>query len=229
MDLTFFLAERWSEAGEPAGISGAVEFRTDVFDAASIEALIERFERVLVAVTADPSRRLSSVDVLDEGEHARPGGVGQPGGVDRAGPTAVSIPEVFAAQVARAPQAVALTFEGRSRTYRELDEASNRLAHLLAAHGAGPGQRVALLVPRSAEAVVAMLGVLKTGAAYVPIDPAHPDARIEFMLADAAPIAAVTTAELRARLAGHDLLVIDIDDPAIDTQPSTALGGAGAG
>ena len=71
MDLTFSLGERWSEAGEPAGIGGAVEFRTDVFDAASIEALIERLQRVLVAMTADPARRLSSIDVLDEAEHAR--------------------------------------------------------------------------------------------------------------------------------------------------------------
>ena len=67
MDLAFFLAERWTEAGEPAGIGGTVEFRTDVFDAASIEALIERLERVLVAMTADPARRLSSVDLLDDG------------------------------------------------------------------------------------------------------------------------------------------------------------------
>ena len=71
MDLAFSLAERWSEAGEPAGIGGAVEFRTDVFDAASIEALIERLRRVLVAMTADPTRRLSSMDLLDAGEHAR--------------------------------------------------------------------------------------------------------------------------------------------------------------
>ena len=71
MDLSFSLAERWSEAGEPAGIGGAVEFRTDVFDAASIETLIERLRRVLVAMTADPARRLSSIDVLDEAEHAR--------------------------------------------------------------------------------------------------------------------------------------------------------------
>ena len=66
MDLTFSLAERFTEAGEPAGIGGAVEFRTDVFDAASIEALIERLERVLAAMTADPTRRLSSIDLLDE-------------------------------------------------------------------------------------------------------------------------------------------------------------------
>ena len=90
----------------------------------------------------------------------------------------VSIPALFAAQVARSPEAVALTFDGRSMTYRELDEAANRLAHLVADQGAGPGQRVALLLSRSAEAIVAILAVLKTGAAYVPIDPVVPAARI---------------------------------------------------
>ncbi len=139
MDLTFSLAERWGQAGEPAGISGVVEFRTDVFDAASIETLIERLRRVLVAMTADPARRLSSVDVLDEAEHARLDEVGNRAVLTQPATAAVSIPVLFAAQVARAPEAVALTFEGRSMTYRELDEAANRLAHLLAAEGAGPG------------------------------------------------------------------------------------------
>ena len=108
----------------------------------------------------------------------------------------VSIPALFAAQVARTPQAVAVTFAGRSMTYRELDEAANRLAHVLVARGAGPGECVALLLPRSVRAVVAILAVLKTGAAYLPIDPVVPAARIEFMLGDAAPVAAITTAEL---------------------------------
>ena len=81
-----------------------------------------------------------------------------------------------------------------SWTYREVEEAANRLAHLLAAQGVGPGQCVALLLERSAEAIVAMLAVLKTGAAYLPIDPGLPAARIGFMLEDAAPIAAITTA-----------------------------------
>ena len=84
-------------------------------------------------------------------------------------------------------------------------------------------QCVALLFSRSAEAIVAILAVLKTGAAYLPIDPALPAARIGFMVADAAPIAAITTAGLAERLDGCDLLVIDVDDPRIDTQPSTAL------
>src|SRR6202011_4680765 len=108
-------------------------------------------------------------------------------------------------------------------TYRELEEAANRLAHLLAARGAGPGQCVALLLERSAEAVVAILAVLKTGAAYLPIDPGLPAARMQFMIADAAPIAAITTAGLAGRLDGCDLLVIDVEDPRIDTQPSTPL------
>ena len=220
MDLTFSLAERWTAAGEPAGISGAVEFRTDVFDAASIETLIERLGRVVVAMTADPTRRLSSIDVLDEPEHARLDEVGNRAVLTQPASTPVSIPVVFAAQVARAPEAVAVTFDGRSMTYRELEEAANRLAHLLAGQGAGPGRCVALLLSRSAEAIVAILAVLKTGAAYLPIDPGLPAARIGFMVADAAPIAAVTTAGLADRLDGCDLLVIDVEDPRIDSHPA---------
>ena len=105
-----------------------------------------------------------------------------------------------------------MTFAGRSWTYGEVDEASSRLAHLLAARGVGPGQCVALVLTRSAEAIIAMLGVLKTGAAYLPIDPGLPAARIGFMLADAAPIAALTTAGLRPRLEGCDVQVIEVDD-----------------
>ena len=126
VDLTFSLSERFSEAGKAAGIGGEVEFRTDVFDAASVEALIERLERVLMAVTADPARRLSSVDVLDAGEHARLEGWGNRAVLTAPEPPGVSIPVLFDAQVARTPEAVAVTFQGRSWTYRELDEASNR-------------------------------------------------------------------------------------------------------
>jgi amino acid adenylation domain-containing protein/non-ribosomal peptide synthase protein (TIGR01720 family) len=224
MDLTFSLGERWTDAGEPAGIGGVVEFRSDVFDAVSIQTLIDRLGRVLVAMTADPLRRLSSIDVLDEAEHARLEGWSNRAALTQPASSApVAIPVAFAAQVARSPEAAALIFQGRSLTYRELDESSNRLAHLLIEHGVGPGERVALLLSRSAEAIVAILAVLKAGAAYVPIDPAHPDARIEFLLGDAAPIAAITSSELCARLDGHALLVIDIDDPSIESYPDTAL------
>jgi amino acid adenylation domain-containing protein len=223
MDLTFSLAEHWSEAGEPAGIGGAVEFRTDVFDTDSIQALIERWQRVLVAMTADPTRRLSSIDLLDEPEHARLDVIGNRPVLTQPVPTPVSIPVLFAAQVAETPDAVAISCGERSWTYRELEEAANRLAHLLADQGVGSGERVALLLERSAEAIVAILAVLKTGAAYLPIDAALPAARIGFMFADAAPIAAIATAEMTGRLDGRDVVVIDVDDPAVDTQPSTPL------
>jgi amino acid adenylation domain-containing protein len=177
----------------------------------------------LVAITAEPTRRLSSVDLLDEPEHARLDEIGNRAVLTRPASRPVSIPVLFAAQVARAPDAGALVCEGRSMTYRELDEAANRLAQLLVAHGASPGECVALLLGRSAEAIVAILAVLKTGAAYLPIDPALPAARMKFMLEDAAPIAAITTAGLADRLDGFDLLVIDLNDPGVRTQPSTAL------
>ena len=223
MDLTFSLAERWGEAGEPAGIGGAVEFRTDVFDVDTIRSLVGRLERVLVVMTADPARRLSSIDVLDDAEHVRLDEIGNRAVLTRSAPTGVSVPVLFAAQVARTPEAVALSFAGRAMSYRELDESADRLAHLLFGLGVGPGGCVALLLERSAQAVVAMLAVLKTGAAYLAIDPALPDARIGFLLDDAAPMAAITTADLCGRLHERDLRVIDIDDPAIDTQPSSAL------
>ena len=171
MDLVFSLAEQRTEAGEPAGIGGTVEFRTDVFDPASIETLIARLERVLTAITADPAQRLSSMDLLDEQEHVRLEGWGNRAVLTQPA-TGVSIPVFFAAQVARTPEAVAISWGEHSWTYRELDEAANRLAHLLAGQGVGPGERVALLFSRSAEAIVSILAVLKTGAAYLPIDPA---------------------------------------------------------
>ncbi|MBV8786771.1 MAG: AMP-binding protein, partial [Mycobacterium sp.] len=202
-----------------------LEYDTNVFDAATIDTLAERFKRVLVAITADPAERLSVVDLLDEEERARLDEIGHRALLTRPAP-AVSIPQSFAEQLARTPAAVAVTFEGNSMTYRELDDAADRLAHLLAAHGAGPGQRVALLLERSADAVVAILAVFKTGAAYLPIDPALPAARIEFMIADAAPIAAITTAQLAARLDGTDLRIIDVEHLPPDTHPAASLPGS---
>ncbi|WP_045385733.1 condensation domain-containing protein, partial [Mycobacterium kyorinense] len=172
-----------------------IEYDTDLFDAASIKALSRRLETVLVTMTTNPTRQLSSIDLLDEPEHARLDAIGHRAVLTQPPTTApVSVPALFAAQAAQTPDAAAISCQGRSLSYRELDEAANRLAHLLAGHGAGPGQCVALLFSRSADAIVAMLAVLKTGAAYLPIDPALPANRIGFMLADAAPTAAVSTA-----------------------------------
>ncbi|BBY09253.1 hypothetical protein MNVI_45710 [Mycobacterium noviomagense] len=203
-------------------LSIRLEYDTDVFDAVRIDSLTQRMQRVLVAMTADPTQALSSVDLLDDSERAQLGVLGNWAALTEPA-AALSVVVLFGAQVGRTPDAVAVGWRGRSMTYRQLDEASNRLAHQLVARGAGPGDSVALLFARSVEAVVSILAVLKTGAAYVPVDPVLPAERIGFVLSDAAPIAALTTAALADRVNGHGLPVITVDDPAVDSQPSTAL------
>ncbi|BBZ28129.1 hypothetical protein MMAD_24240 [Mycolicibacterium madagascariense] len=222
MDVAFSLSERWGEDGTAAGITGIVEYRTDVFDRSTIEGLVRRFERVLVAMTADPTRTLASIDLLSDAERTRLDGVGNRA-VLGAPRSHVSIPEAFAVHVAAAPQAVAVSGDGPTVTYAELDDASNRLAHMLIDDGVGPGRCVALMLPRSAEAIAAMLAVLKTGAAYLPIDPALPPERVAFVLADADPVAVVTTDEFAGRFAGFGGVVLDVDDPGIATHPGTAV------
>ena len=163
------------------------------------------------------------MDVVDADEHARLDEWSNRAVLTASTPSTGSIPDLWAAQAASTPEAVALTFDEQSLSYRELDYRSNHLAHNLSRHGARPGQCVALLLPRSADAIVAILAILKTGAAYLPLDPSVPSARIEFMLSDAAPIAAVTTTDLRSRLAGFELPVIDVGDPTALEGPSAEL------
>ena len=148
--------------------------------------------------------------------------------------------ELFAAQAARTPTAVAVVSGNVSLSYAELDARSNRLARYLAAHGAGPGRLVAVATERSAEMIVAVLGVLKSGAAYLPIDPANPADRIAFMLADAAPAAILTSRALATTAPGsasdggqpgaRDGLTIMLDDPAVQAEvaalPDTAVSDA---
>jgi glycopeptidolipid biosynthesis protein len=206
-----------------------VEYATDVFDTDGIKTLIGRFEKLLVAMIAGPTRPLSSVDLLDEDERDCLGRWGN--WAVWAGPVAgVGVGVLWAAVVDRAPDAVAVACNGASMTYREVDLAATRVAQRLASYGVGRGDCVALVFPRCAEAIVAIVGVLKAGAAYLPIDPAVPAARLEFILDDAAPSAAISTAELTGRLSRFHGLVIDvaaIDDPALSDLPEIALDATG--
>ena len=192
-------------------------------DAADV---VSRLERVLLAMAADPARTLSSIDTHDAGECALVDQWGNRATLLEPTSPPMSISSVFSAQVARTRDAVALSDDGRSLTYSELDDAANHLAHVLIGQGVGSGQYVALLLPRCAQAIVAMLAVVKTGAAYVPIDPAVPEARMQFILDDSAPAAVLTTADFVERLAGRDVRVIDIGqlgDRALDAEPATLL------
>ncbi|HEX5872986.1 MAG TPA: AMP-binding protein, partial [Longimicrobium sp.] len=117
-------------------------------------------------------------------------------------PAGLCVHDAFAAQAARTPDAQALRFAGRGTTYRELDEAANRLAHHLAARGVGPEVRVGIFAERAPETVVSILAVLKAGGAYVPLDPAYPAERLRYMLADAGARTSIAPAGCRRRRRG---------------------------
>ncbi|MGK4578986.1 non-ribosomal peptide synthase/polyketide synthase [Kitasatospora sp. HPMI-4] len=184
-DLAFSLSERRAADGSPDGLEGIVEYSADLFDPATVEALAARWVRLLEAVAADPGRRIGRIDLLSDEEH-REVAAGQSPTVAEV--PATGIPELFEAQAEAHPDAVAVVSEDTALTYRELNARANRLAHALLRRGAGAGRLVALALPRSAELVVAVLAVLKTGAAYLPLDPDYPRERIEFMLDDARPV-----------------------------------------
>ncbi|HNM86921.1 MAG TPA: amino acid adenylation domain-containing protein, partial [Mycobacterium sp.] len=204
-----------------------VEYDTHKFGAAEIATVVARFERVLEAMTADADQLLSAIGALTADEQRHLDRWANRAVLTRPTPALPTIIEMFTAQVARIPDEIAVTCGAATWSYRELDQASNRLARQLVARGAGPGCNVALLLPRSGQAVIAIMAVLKTGAAYVPMDPMVPDTRLHFMLTDSAPAAIVTTAGLRPRLPESPVPVIEVDDPP-DTQPSIDFPGPAA-
>ncbi|WP_018355119.1 amino acid adenylation domain-containing protein, partial [Mycolicibacterium hassiacum] len=198
-----------------------VEYDTDLFTAAEITTLIDRMIRGLGVMATDPARRLSTLNLLDDAEHARLHTIGNREVLDR--PTErVTVPDLFGALVAQTPDAVAVVCGNETWTFRQLDDAANRLAHALSELGIGSGQCVALLLERSARAVVAMLATLKTGAAYLAVDPVLPDPRIAFLLTDAAPSAVISNTELASRLGYFTGTLIDVDDPRIADNPPTS-------
>ncbi|MGW2248538.1 amino acid adenylation domain-containing protein, partial [Streptomyces hirsutus] len=196
LDLTFGFAEEHGPDGAPAGLSGAVEYSTDLFDRATVEALAARWTRLLAAVVAAPDRPIGGIDLLSAEERREL----LPAAGDAA--AGVSLPALFAARTAQTPDAVALVCGDVELTYRQVDVRANRFAHALRARGVGPEQVVAVALPRSVESVVAVLGTLKAGAAYLPVDPAYPAARIAFMLDDARPTVVVDDPALVAGAAG---------------------------
>lgn len=123
-----------------------------------------------------------------------------------------TLPELFEGQVARTPDAEAMVFEGTRLTYAELNERANRLARLLVSRGAGPEERVGVMLERSVDLVATLLAVLKTGAAYVPVDPAYPADRIAYLLDDATPALVITSAATRGVLP-EDVRQLIVDDP----------------
>ncbi len=194
-DLQFTAREIFDAQGRPAGLTVDITYATDLFDAASIRQLAARFGRVLAAVVADPAVTVDALPLLSPAQHAdltsRTGG---------AVTTGRRLPDLMAAAVAARPDAVALVDGERELTYRELDAISNRLAHLLIERGVGPEDLVAVAMHRSLDSVLAVWAITKTGAGWVPIDPAHPSDRIAFMVADSGAALGMTASAARVSL-----------------------------
>src|SRR5262249_37879248 len=176
MDLSLYLFERGD------ALSGIFEYNTDLFDQSTIERLGQHFQQVLEAIVENPGLRVSEIPLpgqeerrqvlvewnRTEAEYAR----------DRC------VHQLLEAQAERTPDRVAVAFDDHSFTYRELNARANQLAHALGKMGVAPGQRVGVFIERSLEMMVALVGVLKAGAAYVPLDPDYPSERVRLTLAD---------------------------------------------
>ncbi|MFC6082726.1 non-ribosomal peptide synthetase [Sphaerisporangium aureirubrum] len=196
-DLSLTLAEHRDERGEPAGIHGGLLYATDLFDEPTATALAARLARVLTQIAADPQVRVSGLDVLDDMERRR---VVETWNATARPRAATSLAALFEAQADRTPDAVAVTGDGTRLTYAELDERADRVANWLAGRGVGPESRVGVVMDRSVDLVVLLLGVVKAGAAYVPVDPAYPAERIAYILADAGPEVVVCTRDTASLL-----------------------------
>ncbi|MFC4051754.1 non-ribosomal peptide synthetase [Actinomadura syzygii] len=223
-DLSLYLEERHGGDGTPDGIQAGLEYALDLFDPGTAESIAKRFEHLVRELVTDPDAPIGAVDILDRRERRtilRQWAGGRAAPVGRA-----TIPALFEAQVAARPGALAVTFEGVSWTYAEVNARANRLARRLVAEGVGPERFVALALPRSVDLVVAVLAVLKAGAAYVPVDPDYPVDRVAYMVEDAKPVLTLGPDDLDA--CGYDDsnlgVAVSPDNPAYVIYTSGSTG-----
>ncbi len=195
-DLSVVMVEQTSPSGTPQGIRCTLEYATDLFEADTAAAFVERFVRLLDAVVEAPDRHLGSFDLLTPHEREQ---------LERWTDTHKELPDrtvigIFEDRVAREPEEVALVAGDTRLTYGELNTWANRFAHHLIDLGVAPESPVAVAMPRKAEAIVAWLAVGKAGGIYTPIDPQSPVERIRDIIDDARPAVLVTTEDIAAGL-----------------------------
>jgi len=202
-DLTLFMSETDGELG------GSFEYNTDLFEAATITRMIEHFKRLLAAIAVAPAQRISTLPLLTDTECDEL--LVQFNETAREYPQRACLHELIEQQAAQRPDAVAVSFKDEQLTYRELNRRANQLAHHLRGLGVGPEVLVGILIERSPDMMVALLGVLKAGGAYLPLDPAYPQERLAFVLADARVSVLLTQARLQPALAGQAVEVVCLD------------------
>jgi non-ribosomal peptide synthetase component F len=208
-------------ARTPTGLRGWLEHRNDLFDAACMERMAEHLQVLLRAIAANPHRRLSHLPLLTESERREI--LIDWNDTSRSYPDAMLVRQLFERQVERAPDRVALTFEGHTLTYAELNSRSNQLAHYLQERGVGPDVLVGICLERSLDLIIALLGILKAGGGFVPVDPSYPDKRIRFMLEDAGVQLVLTRSDCVKHLSEQaaDLIVLDRVSSDIATKSET--------
>ncbi|MFG2102956.1 amino acid adenylation domain-containing protein [Micromonospora echinaurantiaca] len=200
---------------EVSDTAGRLEYRSDLFDADTARRIVGRWLTLLRAGLARPDRPLSALPLLPAAERdllVTGWAAGPP-----APPAGPGVVELIRAHASSTPDAVAIRDAGRSLTYRQLDERTGRLAARLRALGAGPEQLVGVALPRSADVVVAMLAVLRAGAAYVPLDPGYPAQRLAHLVTDTAATVVITSAAVADALpagAYRTILTDDLDGGA---------------
>jgi amino acid adenylation domain-containing protein len=190
-------------------------YSRDRFADAAIADLGNRFQRLLDAIPENAGCLVRELPLMSEAERAEV--LGAWNATTTAYPRDASVAAVFEAQVAAAPEAVAVSFEGAQLRYDALNARANQLAHELRARGVGPDVRVGLCVERSLEMVVGLLGILKAGGAYVPLDPTYPAERLAFMVEDTQVRLVLTQARFRARFSGT-VLCLDADAAVLAEQ-----------
>ena len=202
-DLTLLVTETDQE------LVGDVEYNTDLFEAATITRLVGHFQTLLTGFIANPAGRLSDLPLLTEAERHQL--LAEWNAVQIHYPQGPCLHQLFEAQVMQTPEAIALVFEDIQLTYCELNERANQLARYLVRRGVGPEVPVGLLVERSVEMLVGILGILKAGGAYVPLDPVYPPERMIYMLEDAQAPIVLTQTSLADRLSGCPAVIVCLD------------------
>jgi len=215
-DLTLYIYET------EAGLSGVWQYATDLFDEATVHRMAGAFQVLLQGIVADPDCPVTKLPLLSAPERKQL--------LVDWNDTAVAYPqercvhELFSEQARRSPDAIALVHECGSLSYAELDRCSNELARQLAGLGVGPDVVVGLCLERSPELLIALFGILKTGGAYLPLDPSYPKQRLQFMVDDARAPLVLTQVSLRERLSGHAarLIVLDSSDLSVVSDSAEA-------
>ncbi|RMQ47757.1 Amino acid adenylation [Pseudomonas cichorii] len=211
------------DLGESNGrLTGSLEYASALFDAATVQRYIGYFERILRAMAADDTVLLSHIELLDASERQRLLHDLNP--AVTAYPHDLTIQRLFEAQASARGHALAVAFEEQRLSYSELNRQANRLAHKLIGLGVRPDDRVAICVERSARMVVGLLGILKAGAAYVPLDPDYPAQRIAYMLEDSTPSVLLSEQSVLERVPQLSIPLVLLDEPLAgrDDNPSIA-------